>query len=113
MALAFAATDTFAPRRPGGRPSSISRSEIPLVLGLDFAAPLAMLAGRLIGSAAVMIAYCRSPPLKIVFNLSLFVPRKGPPRPATTPFWALAPDTAVAGPATWLAAYAAAFVCFI
>ena len=74
MALAFAATDTFVLHVQARRETqSISLSEIPLVLGLHFAAPMAMLAGRLIGSAAVMIAYRRSPPLKIVFNLSLLV----------------------------------------
>ena len=67
---------------------------------------MAMLAGRLIGSAAVMIAYRRSPPLKIVFNLSLVVSEVCL---ALTIFRALAPDTPGAGPATWLAAYAAAF----
>ena len=67
---------------------------------------MAMLAGRLIGSAAVMVAYRRSPPLKIVFNLSLLVSEICL---ALTIFRALAPATPVAGPATWLAAYAAAF----
>ena len=72
MALAFAATDMFVLHVQARRETqSISLSEIPLVLGLHFAAPMAMLAGRLIGSAAVMVAYRRSPPLKIVFNLSL------------------------------------------
>jgi diguanylate cyclase (GGDEF)-like protein len=107
MALAFAATDMFVLHVQARRETqSISLSEIPLVLGLHFAAPMAMLAGRLIGSAAVMIAYRRSPPLKIVFNLSLLVSEICL---ALTIFGAVAPASPGAGPATWLAAYAAAF----
>ena len=53
-----------------------------------------------------MIAYRRSPPLKIVFNLSLLVSEICL---ALTIFGAVAPATPGAGPATWLAAYAAAF----
>jgi diguanylate cyclase (GGDEF)-like protein len=107
MALAFAATDTFLLHVQARRETqSISLSEVPLVLGLHFAAPMAMLAGRLIGSAAVMVAHRRSPPLKIVFNLSLLVSEICL---ALTVFRALAPDTPHGGAATWLASYAAAF----
>ena len=53
-----------------------------------------------------MIGYRRSPPLKIVFNLSLVLSETCL---ALTIFRVLAPATPVAGPGTWLAAYAAAF----
>jgi diguanylate cyclase (GGDEF)-like protein len=107
IALGFAATDIFELNVQARRETqTISLSEIPLVLGLHFAAPMAMLAGRVIGSAAALICYRRSPPLKIVFNLSLVLSESCL---ALTIFRVLAPDSPSAGPATWLAAYAAAF----
>jgi len=106
MALAFAATDLFGLHVQERRETqTITLNEIPLVLGLHFATPMAMLAGRTIGSLATMVFYRRSPPLKIVFNVSLLVSETCL---ALTIFRALAPSTPVAGPATWLAAYAAA-----
>ena len=56
MGLAFAATEACVLHIQVRREAqTVSFSELPLVLGLFFASPLAMLAGRLIGSAAVMI----------------------------------------------------------
>ena len=47
MALAFAATDVFVLNVQARRETqTISLSEIPLVLGLFFAAPLALVIGR-------------------------------------------------------------------
>ncbi len=107
VALAFAATDVFVLNVQARRETqTISLSEIPLVLGLYFAAPLALIGGRALGSAVAMIVYRRSPPLKISVNLALILSETSL---AVTIFLALSPQTPVTGPATWLAAYVAAF----
>ena len=53
-----------------------------------------------------MIGYRRSPPLKITVNLALILSETAI---AIALFRALSPEDPGAGPATWLAAYAAAF----
>jgi diguanylate cyclase (GGDEF)-like protein len=108
MALAFAATETFVLNIQARRETqTISFSELPLVLGLFFAAPWALVAARVLAMGAVMVGRRRSPPLKVAFNLSLVLAQTCV---ALALFHALSPDTAVAGPATWLAAYVAALV---
>jgi diguanylate cyclase (GGDEF)-like protein len=86
---------------------SISFSEIPLVLGLFFAPPLALLAGRLVASALVLGVRRRLPLLKTTFNLASIVADTSV---AVALFAALAPATGQAGPASWVAAYVAALV---
>jgi hypothetical protein len=108
VALAFAATDMFVLNVQARRETqTVSLSEIPVVLGLFFAAPGALLAGRLLGSAAAMIGYRRSPPLKIAFNLSLILAET---TVTISVFLALAPAEPGVGPASWGAAYAAALI---
>jgi K+-sensing histidine kinase KdpD len=51
---------------------SFSMSEIPLVLGLFFAAPLHLIFAQLLGNVLVLGVNRRQPPLKLVFNLSQF-----------------------------------------
>jgi diguanylate cyclase (GGDEF)-like protein len=73
LALAFAATESSVLHIQRGRQArSVSMSELPLVLGLFFAAPLALLAGRLIGCLVTLVSLRRCPPLKTFFNLALF-----------------------------------------
>src|SRR4051794_17818128 len=50
---------------------AISLSEIPLVIGLLYAAPLTLLWTRLAGSAVVLVAYRRQPRLKLLYNLTM------------------------------------------
>jgi diguanylate cyclase (GGDEF)-like protein len=50
---------------------AISLSEIPLVLALLYVAPITLLWTRLIGSAAVLVAYRRQPRLKVLYNLTM------------------------------------------
>ena len=108
MALGFAATDTFVLHIQARRETqTISLSEIPLVLGLYFAAPMAMLVGRLVGSAAVMIVL---PPVAAAEDrLQPGAARCPRPALALAMFRASRRPRPGAGPATWLAAYAAAF----
>jgi diguanylate cyclase (GGDEF)-like protein len=46
--------------------------EAPMVLALFFAAPVALVAGRLIGSFLALTLHRRQSPLKLAFNLSMF-----------------------------------------
>ncbi|MFP5332079.1 MAG: putative bifunctional diguanylate cyclase/phosphodiesterase, partial [Acidimicrobiia bacterium] len=56
---------------------SFSLSEIPLVLGLFFASPLAVLAGQAIGSMAALALHRRQSPQKLVFNVTQFTLQAG------------------------------------
>jgi diguanylate cyclase (GGDEF)-like protein len=49
---------------------SVSLSEIPLCIALFFAAPWALIAGRLVGSIAVWIFWRRQPVIKMAFNVA-------------------------------------------
>jgi diguanylate cyclase (GGDEF)-like protein len=106
IVLAFAATETFVLNIQVRRETqTISFSEIPLVLGLFLAAPLALLVGRILAAAAVMVAYRRSPPLKIGFNLALATAETSV---AVAIFRAMTAGEHGAAPITWVAAYVAA-----
>jgi diguanylate cyclase (GGDEF)-like protein len=52
---------------------SFSLSEIPLVLGLFLTAPSGLVLARLIGAGVAMGLLRRQPPLKLLFNVGLFV----------------------------------------
>jgi GGDEF domain-containing protein len=47
-------------------------SELPLIVGLFFVSPAALIAGRLVGEAVYFGAIRRQAPLKLFFNLSMF-----------------------------------------
>jgi diguanylate cyclase (GGDEF)-like protein len=51
---------------------SFSLSEVPLVLGLFFAAPWALVPAQLLGSAVALTVHRRQPVLKLAFNLGQF-----------------------------------------
>ena len=108
LAAAFAATEIYVvhldARRQG---QAISLSEIPLVVGLFLASPLALVAGKLVGSLATMVVHRRSPPLKITFNLALHVAEASV---AVAVFRTVTHLLGGSEPVTWLAACAAAFV---
>jgi diguanylate cyclase (GGDEF)-like protein len=106
MALAFACTETFVLNIQAKRETqSISFSELPLVLGLFFASPLVLLAGRVVASAAVMIGLRRSPPMKVALNVALIIAETSV---AVALFTAIASSATSPGPLTWMAAYAGA-----
>ena len=52
---------------------TFSLSEIPLVLGLVYLGPLALVAARLLGSLAALTSIRRQPLTKLLFNLSYFL----------------------------------------
>jgi signal transduction histidine kinase len=51
---------------------TLSLTEFPIVLGLALAAPVGLIAGRLVGSAIALVLGRRQPPVKLAFNLGLF-----------------------------------------
>lgn len=51
---------------------SLSVTEIPMVIGIVLATPVALIAGRLVGSAAALVFGRRQGPMKLAFNLGLF-----------------------------------------
>ncbi|CCG01864.1 putative bifunctional diguanylate cyclase/phosphodiesterase [Blastococcus saxobsidens] len=105
IAMAFAVTEAFVLHIQTRREvQTISFSEIPLVLGMFFAAPLAVVAGRVVAGLVAMLAYRRTSPSKILFNLALLA---GETSLAIALFHAIAPGSGFPGPATWLAAYVA------
>ena len=107
LAVAFTATEIYVvhlqSRRQG---QTISLSEIPLVVGLFLAPPLALITGMLVGTLVAMAGHRRSPIFKIAFNLALHLAETAL---AVTVFLAVAEFLGGSQPATWLAAAAAAF----
>lgn len=72
LAIGFVIAESLVVHLPVRRDShTISMSEIPLVVGLALASPPAVLLGRAVASAVVLISR-RQPLLKLTFNLSLF-----------------------------------------
>jgi len=107
-AVAFAATEAsvlhIQVRREG---QTVSLSELPLVLGFFFCAPLPLVVGRVIGSAAVYVLHRRAPALKTVFNLALVAAETCVGMALFSAVTTWAGDQA---PGTWLAAYVGALV---
>lgn len=85
---------------------SFSMSELPLLLALIFASPLALLAGHVVGSTVGLLKR-RQSPLKIAFNVSQFTLSASL---AILTFDALTGSATDLGPRAWLAAAAAALV---
>ncbi len=72
LAIGFTLSESLVIHLPVQRDShTISMSEIPMVLGLALAAPSAVIIGRVIAGAIVLIAR-RQPLVKFTFNLGLF-----------------------------------------
>jgi diguanylate cyclase (GGDEF)-like protein len=105
LAIGFAATEAFAIHVDVRRDTySISFMEVPLVLGLFFASPVAVLGGRLLGSGAALALHRRQRPIKLAFNLSLFAFETSA---CAVAFRAIAGAARSVGPETWAAALAA------
>jgi PAS domain S-box-containing protein len=51
---------------------TISLNQIPLVVGLYFAAPAELVPAQLLGAGIALALYRRQPPLKLAFNLSVY-----------------------------------------
>lgn len=89
---------------------SFSMSEIPLVLGLFFAAPLHLAVGQLVGISVVYAFHRRLPPIKFTFNIAQFALQSGL---AVTVFRGIVALGDPLGRVGWVAAVAAALVATI
>ena len=106
LTLGFVVAEIFVLNIQVRRESqALSFSEIPLVLGLFFAGPFAVVAGRILATSGVMLFHRKSPPLKIAFNLALVTADTGL---AIAVFRLISGGGHAAGPLTWLAAYCGA-----
>ena len=102
LAMGFAATEACVFHVQTKREArTVSVSELPLVLGLVFATPLALLVGRLVGSAAVFVFQRRSAPLKTGWNLALISLQTA----VAVALFRLLADGHVGVPWLWLGAY--------
>jgi diguanylate cyclase (GGDEF)-like protein len=80
---------------------SISMMELPLVAGLFFASPIAVLTARLAGSAAAVVVNRRQVPIKVAFNFALYAAETVA---AVVVFRAISGDVTAVDPHAWLAA---------
>jgi diguanylate cyclase (GGDEF)-like protein len=104
LGLGFAATEACVLHIQINREAqTISISELPLLLGLFFASPLQLLAGRLVGTAAILVFYRRSSPLKTAWNLAAMSLQTAV---SVAVFHLIADGHPPNHPLTWLAAYA-------
>jgi diguanylate cyclase (GGDEF)-like protein len=83
---------------------SISAMELPLVVGLFFVSPIAVLIARLTGTVVALVLHRRQAPLKAFFNLTLYAAET---IVAITVFRFLAGTVGDVDQQTWLAAFAA------
>jgi diguanylate cyclase (GGDEF)-like protein len=108
LALAFAASEVFVLHVHAGSRSrsftSFSLSEIPLVLGLAFAAPVGLVLARVVGGAVALVVARRQSPVKLVFNLVLFTLEA---MAAVSLYHVLLAGREPAHPVGWVAGYAA------
>ena len=84
---------------------TISMSEIPLVLGMFFAAPVTVIGVRMLGSGLVYVLHRRQSPVKLSFNMALNAAETGL---ALVVFRATLGDSPGVGWSAWSAAYVAA-----
>lgn len=89
---------------------SFSMGEIPLILGLFFAAPIQLAVGQLVGISAVYAFNRRLPPIKLAFNIAQFSLQGGL---AVTVFRGIVALGDPLGMTGWIAAVAASLVATI
>lgn len=85
---------------------TFSLTEIPLVIGLFFLSPLAILLAQVLGAGTALLVHRRQPPIKLAFNLANFALST---TCAIVIFNAVLGSGDALGPTGWLAAYAATF----
>ncbi len=81
-------------------------SEVPMALGLCLAAPAVLIGARLIGGIAVLVGRERQRPVKLLFNLSMYL---GECCLAIVVFLSLRGSAPVTAPRVWLATAVAIF----
>lgn len=104
LAVAFAAAEAYSVNLEVRREShSLTFSEIPLTVGLVFAAPAALIAGRIVGAAVGLAFFRRVPTVKFVFNMGQLAIEVGT---AVTVFHLLLGDAVPIEPSGWAAGLA-------
>jgi len=83
---------------------TVSLSEVPLLVGLFFASPAALLLGRAVGPFLVFVLHRRQAPIKVIFNTALVLASGS----VALTVWVVAGGGSGVEPSAWLAAYAAA-----
>ena len=83
---------------------SISMMELPLVIGLFLASPVAVVVARLVGTGAAVVLLRRQSTLKAAFNLALYGCETVV---AIVVFRGLLPSAASIGPSVWLVTFIA------
>ncbi|MEV8508846.1 EAL domain-containing protein [Actinoplanes sp. NPDC051475] len=107
LTVLFTVSDKFVVTFPVRRGShSISFSEVPLVLGLVMVHPVLLVAARLIGGLAGLVAFRRQGGTKLAFNTCLYATQA---TVAGAVFHLAAGAADPLGPVGWVAAYAATF----
>ena len=106
LAILFGAAEVWVFHLQFGREAkSISISEVPLILGLFYAAPGPLMLGRVLGPAVVIVLWRRQTPLKAALNICLFYANGAV---AIFTFRLFGAGSVSDGPRTWIAAVAAA-----
>src|SRR5687768_2781397 len=73
LALGFGLVEIFVIHLERGRQThTFSVVEIPMVVGMFLAAPVAVVTARLVGAGAALAVHRRQAPAKLAFNLSMF-----------------------------------------
>jgi len=83
---------------------TVSVNEVPLLIGLFFASPAALLIGRVVGPFLVFALHRRQVPIKVVYNTALIACSGG----VALAVWVAADGESGFGPRWWAAGYAAA-----
>jgi diguanylate cyclase (GGDEF)-like protein len=84
---------------------ALTLGEVPLIVGVVFCSPLALLAARLVGSAAALVGFFHQRSTKLAFNLSMHAAKVAL---AVTAYQHVLGDESPISPRGWLAAIAAA-----
>jgi GGDEF domain-containing protein len=108
LAIGFLVTEVFVVHVDVRRDTySVSMMELPLVVGLFLAGPVAVVGGRLAGAAIALFLFRRQTPLKASFNLSLYLTET---IVAILVFRALVGASSAVEPSSWVAAFTAMLV---
>ena len=103
MLVLFAAAETVVLHIQIQREAqTVSLSEIPLVIGMFLAGPVAVLIGRTVGSFLVFTVHRRQAPIKVAYNTALVLTSGS----LALAMWSLSGGGGSGGPQAWAAAYA-------
>lgn len=106
LAPAFAAAEIFVAHvRYRREVQTYSLSEVPLLIGLCFCTPAALIVARIVGAAVALAGYRRQSGLKLTFNLGLFALLDACAAPLL--FFAIIGSGTPLSPRGWLAAFVA------